>query len=282
MYKRFVVINSPGIGVGNIRNTSSNDHSLEKLLKCAYKKDLKPNLSGLETLGLEAFVKYSGTVARKVSSTALLASKKIHGTDDFSAYIEMGGGDQNSLPIWGRLNDVNIVSIANEETILPSDEFIEAKSDVESATQLLECMNSPLVRNELIIVTLNDYREAALENNPTFAIACLSQFSIMINEAIKLLGNVDALLALSSTAIDASREVEDMGENEFRNELLPMFFYTPTGKTHNLGLRLLCDVGPSIAEFFGIERSKLIGASMGKWFFDDSNPQLEEESSLHS
>ena len=63
---------------------------------------------------------------------------------------------------------------------------------------------------------------------------------------------------------------------------LQRLFYTPTGKTHNLGLRLLCDVGPSIAEFFGIERSKLIGASMGKWFFDDSNPQLEEESSLHS
>ena len=283
MFKRFILINCPGIGVGNIRNTSSNDHSLEKILKYAFKKDLKLNLSGLETIGLDAFVKYAGPVARKVSTTAQLAAKTIHGLDDFEAYIELGGGSKDSMPIWGNLNDVNLISICNDETLLPTSEFIEVQSDGEACEAVLDCIKAPLVRNELIVATLGDYREAAIDKNPTFATACLSQFSKLIEECIKDIGADDALLALSTTAIDASVEpLDELVTNNFRNELLPMFFYTPTGKTFDLGLRLLCDIGPSIAEFFDLDRSELEGASMGKWFYHDSNPQIEQDSSLHS
>ena len=90
-------------------------------------------------------------------------------------------------------------------------------------------------------------------------------------------------MAFSSTAIDASIENnENNTENNFRNELLPMFFYTPSGQTNDLGLRLLCDIGPSIADFFDIDRSNFAGATMGKWLFKKSNPQIEQETSLHS
>ena len=285
MFKRFVLINCPGIGVGNIRNTSSSDHSLEKSLKYAFHKELKPDLAGLETLGLDAFIKVETAIARKNSVTAALAAKSIHGEDDFSAYIELGGGDSENMPLWGILEDITLISIGSDETVLPVSEFLEAQSDGEVCSTLIEVLQAPLVRNELIIATLIDYREAASECNPTFAIACLSGFSRLVEESIKFLGTDDALIALSTTAIDASKEPieeDDTCRNEFRNELLPMFYYTPTGQTHDLGLRLLCDVGPSIAEFFGIDRTELTGASMGKWFSNVTNPQLDDQSSLHS
>ena len=111
MFKRFILINCPGLGVGNIRNTSSSEHSLEKLLKYAYTKDLKPNLAGLETIWLGAFVKFASPIARKVSTTAMLAAKTIHGEDDFSAYIEIGGGDKDNMGIWGQLENLSLISI---------------------------------------------------------------------------------------------------------------------------------------------------------------------------
>lgn len=284
MFKRFVLINCPGIGVGNIRNTSANDHSLEKSLKYAFQKELKPDLGGLETLGLDAFVKVAINIARKTSVTAQLAAKTIHGEDDFGAYIELGGGDSENMPVWALLEDVTLISIGSDETVLPMSEFLQTDSDASTCATLIDVLQAPLVRNELVVATLSDFREAALDCNPTFAIACLSGFSKLVESAIKEIGNEDALIALSTTAIDASKmpnEDEDC-KNEFRNELLPMFYYTPAGQTHDLGLRLLCDVGPSIAEFFNIDRSELTGASMGKWFAKAANPQLEPDSSLHS
>lgn len=284
MYKRFVLINCPGIGVGNIRNTSQNDHSLEKSLKYAFSKELKPDLAGLENIGLSAFVKVHTAIARKSSVTAQLAAKTIHGDDDFSAYIELGGGDSENMPLWAMLDDITLISIGMDETVLPMSEYLHTESDGEVCKTLLEVLDAPLVRNELIVATLADYREAASECNPTFAIACLSQFSRLVEASISKLGGDDALIALSTTAIDASKEANEDAKckNEFRNELLPMFYFTPTGQTHDLGLRLLCDVGPSIAEFFDIDRSELTGASMGKWFTKAANPQLDEESSLQS
>jgi hypothetical protein len=285
MHSRLIVINVPGIGVGDVRNSSSSNHSLEKLLRHAYENDLNVDFSGLESIGLNAFVNYDGSVARKSSVTARLAARSIHGLDDFAAMSEMGGGDETHLPIYsqfasgsdGAETDVFLVSIGNDETIVPAFEYIEALTDGEVKENLLDVVSAPLVRNECIVATFGDFREASSESNPTFALACLQQISKIVDEILGLLGTDDALLFISATAIDATSTPA-----EYRNELTPMMFHTPVGQTHDLGLRLLSDVGPSIAEFFSLNKSQLIGASMGKWMFAHQNPQESEQTPIHS
>ena len=273
MQKRFILINFPGLGVGDLKNSSSSNHSLEQLLKYAHETDLKLDLSGLESIGLNAFVNYSNATARKSSVTARLAAREIHGMDDFSAYNELGGGDKEHLPVYSSFVEhkdddaVFAISIGCDETLIPSYEFIESLTDVDIKFDLIDVVSAPLVRNEFIVATMSDFREAALEGNPTFACACLSQLSLLIKELIPLLGSDDALMVVSTTAIDATGE-----GREFRNELSPMFYYSPISQTHDLGLRLLADIGPSIAQFFNLERNNLVGASMAKWMKNEENP----------
>lgn len=92
-----------------------------------------------------------------------------------------------------------------------------------------------------------------------------------------MLGTHDGFMVTSTTAIDAT-----ISPAEFRNELTPMMYYSPVGQTYDLGLRLLADIGPSIAEFFNRDRAELIGASMGKWMAPAQNPQESEQSPIHS
>lgn len=282
MHKRFILINFPGLGVGDLKNSSSSNHSLEQLLKYAYENELNLDLSGLEAIGLNAFVKYDNSTARKTSVTARLASREIHGTDDFAAYNELGGGDNEHLPVYASFvepedeNSVFAISIGADETLIPSYEFIESLSDIDVKLDLIDVVGAPLVRNEFIFATMGDFRDAALEGNATFACACLSQLSQTINELLPMLGADDALMVVSTTAIDATTS------REFRNELTPMFYHSVQCQTQDLGLRLLSDIGPSIAQFFDIERSNLVGASMAKWMKIDENPHEEADSTVHS
>lgn len=100
MHSRFVLINCPGIGVGDVRNSSSSDHSIEQLLRYAAEKDLNLDLAGLESIGFDAFVRYSGAEPRKTSVTARLAARNVYGLEDFDALNELGGGDEQHLPIF--------------------------------------------------------------------------------------------------------------------------------------------------------------------------------------
>ena len=294
MPSRFVLINCPGLGVGDVRNSSSSNHSIEKLLKYAYESQLNCDLSGLETIGFEAFVKYQGNVARRSSVTARLASRKIHGLNDFEALNEAGGGDEAHLPVFATFSgsesentqdDIFPISIGSDESIIPSFEHFFVESDSGTRENLIEVCSAPLVRNEFVLATFSDFREAALEANPTFAAACLVHLSKTISDLLPLLGANDGLMVLSTTAIDVTA-----AKPEFRNELTPMMYHTPMGQIADLGLRLLSDVGPSIAEFFGLDRRSLIGASMGKWMAaiqdstnkQEENPQEQSQSQLHS
>ncbi len=284
MHSRMVIINMPGLGVGDLKNSSSTNHSIEQLLKDAYKKDLQIDLSGLESIGFNSFVKYEGSIARKSSVTARLAAKKVHGDDDFSAFNELGGGDLEKLPVFSQFADsdedssgVFLISIGNDETIVPAYEFIESESDGEALENLLDVISAPLVRNECIVTNLTDYRQAAIECNATLALACIAQVSTYLKKIFGLLGSDDLMIFLSTTAIDATAS-----KSEFKNELTPMMVYSPTCQTHDLGLRLLADIGPSIADFFGLDKSSLIGASMGKWMFPAENPQDGRQTQLHS
>lgn len=288
MFSRYVIVNFPGLGVGDVKNSSSSNHSIEQLLKYAKEEGLVFELSGLEKIGFDAFVKYEGSEARKSSVTARLASKSIHGTDDFAAFQELGGGDENRLPVYSRFvdsgnpeNDVFLISIGNDESIVPAFEFIETFNDAETKDSLLDVVSAPLTRNEFVIANFTDFREAALEGNSTFAVACLAHLSKTVNEILPLIGSNDGLMVVSTTAIDATSNTR-----EFKNELTPMMYHSPSGQISDLGLRLLSDVGPSIAEFFDLERKTLIGASMGKWMFGgkkiEENPQDSSQSPIHS
>lgn len=283
MYKRYILINFPGLGVGDLKNSSSSNHSLEQLLKYAHENSLNLDLTALEEIGLDAFVKYNNASARKSSVTARLAVREIHGTDDFSAFNEIGGGDNEHLPVYSAFVErdsddaVFAISIGSDETLIPSYEFIESPSDVDIKLDLIDVVSAPLVRNEFIVATMTDYREAALEGNATLACACLSQLSKLVEELLPLLGTDDALMVVSSTAIDATGD-----HREFKNELTPMFYTSPVSQTNDLGLRLLSDIGPSIAEFFDIDKSNLIGASMAKWMKIPENPHEEVDSTVHS
>lgn len=286
MFSRFILINCPGLGVGDVRNSSSSNHSIEKLLKYAYEQQFVFDLSGLESIGFDAFVKYKGSKARKSSVTARLASRVVYGNEDFEAFNELGGGDPSHLPVFsafpqdtdeGEHDGIFLISIGNDESIVPSFENINVESDADARENLIEVMSAPLTRNECVIVTFGDFREAARQANPTFAAACLAHLSKTVSDIIPLLGSSDGLMVLSTTAIDATNP-----RPEFRNELTPMLYHTPLGQTHDLGLRLLSDVGPSIAEFFGRDRRGLIGASMGKWMVGDQNPQEQTQSHIHS
>lgn len=286
MFSRFVLINCPGLGVGDVRNSSSSNHSIEKLLKYVYEQQFVFDLSGLESIGFDAFVKYKGSKARRSSVTARLASRVVYGNEDFDAFNELGGGDPSHLPVFSvfpqeshkeQRDDIFLISIGQDESIVPSFEHINTASDADARENLIEIMSAPLIRNECVIVTFGDFRQAALEANPTFAAACLAHLSKTVADVIPFLGSSDGLMVLSTTAIDATN-----AKPEFRNELTPMLYHTPAGQTHDLGLRLLSDVGPSIAEFFGRDRKGLIGASMGKWMFGDQNPQEQTQSPIHS
>ncbi len=286
MHSRFILINCPGLGVGDVRNSSPTNHSVEQLLRYSQNQQLNLDLSGLESIGFDAFVRYNGSSPRKASVTARLASKVVHGNDDFSAFNELGGGDDKTLPIFSQFSsgheensqdDVFLISIGNDESLVPSFEYIEALSDEEVSIQLMDVIEAPLVRNEFVVANYTDFREVSLEANPTLALACLSQLSKAISKILPKLGSSDGLLVVSTTAINATLE-----KPQFRNELTPMMFHTPMGQVHDLGLRLLSDIGPSIAEFFGIERRSLIGASMGKWMNIKQNPQDSPSSHIHS
>jgi phosphopentomutase len=286
MHSRFILINFPGLGVGDVRNSSSSNHSVEQLLKYGYDKQLNLDFSGLESIGFDAFVKYSGSQPRKTSVTARLASKSIHGNNDFSAFNELGGGDERTLPVFSQFasgqeeladSDVFVISIGSDESIVPSFEFLHAQSDEEVSTQLMDVIEAPLVRNEFIVANYIDFREACLEANPTFALACLAQLSKLVSEILPKLGSSDGLMVISTTAIDATSQ-----KPQFRNELTPMMYHTPMGQIHDLGLRLLSDIGPSIAEFFDLNRKSLVGASMGKWMNVSENPQDSASSPIHS
>lgn len=286
MHSRFILINCPGLGVGDVRNSSSSNHSIEQLLKYGHDKELNLDLSGLESIGFDAFVRYTGASPRKTSITARLASKVVHGNDDFAAFNELGGGDERSLPVFsqfssggedGNDSDVFLISIGSDESIVPSFEYLPAESDEEVTNQLLDVIDAPLVRNEFIVANYIDFREAALEANPTFALACLAQLSKVVSKILPKLGSRDGLLVMSSTAINAT-----VVKPQFRNELTPMMYHTPLGQVHDLGLRLLSDIGPSIAEFFNLNRKSLVGASMGKWMTVEENPQDRVQSPIHS
>ncbi len=290
MASRFVLINCPGLGVGDVRNSSPSDHSIERLLKYAYEKELVFDLSGLESIGFEAFVRYRGSVARKSSVTARLASRHVHGYEDFDAFAELGGGDATHLPLYSNFtettttdseDDIFLISIGSDESIVPAFEHIPVESDGDARHHLLDVLAAPLIRNEFIVANFCDFRDAALDANPTFAGACLAHLSKTVGEILPLLGATDGLMVLSTTAVDCT-----VSKPEFRNELTPMMYHTPLGQTHDLGLRLLSDVGPSIAEFFGRDRSSLIGASMGKWMApleeNRENPQEQGQSPIHS
>lgn len=290
MSSRFILINCPGLGVGDVRNSSPVDHSLEQLLKYAVEKELVFDLSGLESIGFDAFIRYQGSSARKSSVTARLASRNVHGNEDFEAFAELGGGDATHLPVYSGFtqstdidaeDDIFTISIGSDESIVPAYEHIATESDGDVRMHLLDVLSAPLVRNEFIVANFGDFREAALETNPTFAGACLAHLSKTVGEVLPLLGATDGLMVLSTTAIDCT-----VNQPTFRNELTPMMFHTPVGQTHDLGLRLLSDVGPSIAEFFGRDRTSLIGASMGKWMapLEETlqNPQEQGQSPIHS
>lgn len=286
MFSRFVLINCPGLGVGDVKNSSSSNHSIEQLLKYAYEQQFVFDLSGLESIGFDAFVKYTGSKARISSVTARLASRSIHGNEDFEAFNELGGGDTGHLPVFSifpnetseeKNDDIFLISIGSDESIVPSFEHISTETDADARENLIEVMSAPLTRNECVVVTLGDFREAALEANPTFAAACLAHLSKTVADVIPLLGTTDGLMVMSTTAIDATAAVP-----EFRNELTPMLFHTPVGQSHDLGLRLLADIGPSIAEFFERDRKSLTGASMGKWMFPNRYPQEQTQSPIHS
>ena len=286
MFSRFILINFPGLGVGDVRNSSGSDHSLEQLLKYVYDQQLVFDLSGLESIGFDAFVRYDGAQARKSSVTARLASRKIYGEDDFAALNELGGGDENHLPVFSEFSqssseepgdDIFLISIGADESLVPAYEHIITDSDAQTKDELIDVISAPLVRNECVVVTLGDFREAALEGNPTFAAACLAHLSKTVSDIMPLLGSADGLLVLSTTSIDATAT-----KPEFRNELTPMMFHAPMGQIHDLGLRLLADVGPSIAEFFGRDRTSFIGASMGKWMAVQENPQEQPQTPIHS
>lgn len=284
MHSRLIILNVPGLGVGDVRNSSSSNHSIEKLLRYAVENELRIDFSGLETIGFNAFVKYDGTGTRKSSVTARLASKSIHGMDDFAAMTELGGGDDTHLPVFSQFtghenpdDDVFLISIGADETIVPAFEFIEALADGEVKDSLLDVIAAPLVRNECIVATCEDFRIAASENNATFALACMAQISQLVAEILPYLGSSDALMLVSPTAIDATSS-----PSEYRNELTPLMYHTPTGQIHDLGLRLLSDIGPTIAEFFALDKTRLIGASMGKWMITGENPHTDAQTPIHS
>ena len=286
MFSRLILINVPGLGVGDVRNSSASNHSIEQLLKYGHEKGLSLDFSGLESIGFDAFVKYSGSLPRKSSVTARLAAKTIHGNNDFIAFNELGGGDEKTFPVFsqfshaqddGTADDVFVISIGSDESIVPAFEYLPAASDQEISTQLKDVIDAPLVRNEFIVANYIDFREAALEANPTLALAYLAQISDTISQILPKLGSGDGLIVLSTTAINAVEK-----SPKFRNELTPMMFHSPLGQTHDLGLRLLSDVGPSIAEFFNLNRRSLVGASMGKWMTTNENPQETTSSPIHS
>ena len=235
MFSRFVLINCPGLGVGDVKNSSPSNHSLEQLLKYAYEQQLVFDLSGLESIGFDAFVKYNGAAPRKSSVTARLAARKIYGTEDFDAFNELGGGDDSHLPVFSNFSksksedssdEIFLTSIGIDESIVPSFEHIFAETDADVRASLIEVMSAPLTRNECVVATFADFREAAVESNPTFAAACVAHLSKTIADVMALLGSDDGMMVLSTTAIDATAT-----KPEFRNELTPMMYHTPDRKS---------------------------------------------------
>ncbi|MFN8015069.1 MAG: hypothetical protein U0R17_00480 [Acidimicrobiia bacterium] len=286
MFKRFVLINCPGLGAGDVRNSSGSNHSIEKLLRYSKDNDLVFDLSGIEQIGFDAFIKYQGASPRKSCITARLASRKVYGIDDFDAFTELGGGDDLHMPVFSVLSqptsedandEVFVISIGNDESIVPAYEYIETGSDIEALEKLIDVVSAPLIRNELVVANLSDFREASMEGNPTLALACLVNISKNCLEMYPHLGTNDGFMFLSTTAIDPT-----VANSEFQNELTPMMFHSPTCPIYDLGLRLLSDVGPTIAEFFGRKRNMFIGASMGKWMFAEQYPQEEPISHIGS